>query len=250
MSSNSGTALALRGVQKAQGSFVFGPVSVNFRPGVTALLGANGAGKTTLIRLAVGIMAPDKGTVVVDGRGLSARSRSAGYLPQDFEGPKGVRVRDYLRYIAWCRSRRNHRLDDRDVARALARVGLESKADSKIGALSGGMVRRVGIAQALIGDSGIVVLDEPTVGLDPVQRRDLRSLLEDLGADTTVVLSTHLSEDVAAVASHVSVLHEGALVHDGSVEELIATGGASERSGDAVERGFLAVIGNVDNDSQ
>jgi ABC-2 type transport system ATP-binding protein len=238
----------LRGVTKSRGSFVLGPVNVEFRPGVTALLGANGAGKTTLMRLAVGILAPDEGDVVVADQAPGRRTGSVGYLPQDFAGPRNVRVSDYLRFIAWCRSRRNHRFDGHDVDRALARVGLEMKAEAKLGTLSGGMVRRVGIAQALIGNAGIVVLDEPTAGLDPLQRRELRALFEDLGAETTVVLSTHLSEDVAAVASHVTVLHDGAMVHDGSVESLIALGGASQRSGESVERGFLAVIGGAGDD--
>ena len=195
------------------------------------------------MRLAVGILAPDEGSIIVAGESRELKLGVVGYLPQDFEGPKNVRVKDYLRFIAWCRSRRSHRIDDAEVDQALVDVELQSKADSKIGTLSGGMVRRLGVAQALIGARGFLVLDEPTVGLDPVQRRELRALLEELGARTTVILSTHLSEDVAAVATQVVVLHDGATVHEGSVESLVALSGTGERSGDAVERGFLAAIG-------
>jgi len=240
----SGLDLCLRGVQKSQGSFVLGPVSLRYATGVTALLGANGAGKTTLMRLAVGLLDPDRGDVVLGGYPLASQGGLVGYLPQDFAAPKGVKVKDYLRFIAWCRSRRGRTLGDCDVQDALSKVELDTKSASKIGTLSGGMVRRLGIAQALIGGTDVIVLDEPTVGLDPVQRRELRRLLELLGTHATVILSTHLSEDVAAVASHVTVLHEGVIVHDASVQSLIDLGGLAERSGDAVERGFLAAIGS------
>ncbi len=235
--------LCLRKVRKSQGSFVLGPLDLRYSTGITALLGANGAGKTTLMRIAVGILDPDSGEVGIGGYPVAHQGGLVGYLPQDFAAPKNVRVGDYLRFIAWCRSRRGRTLGEIDVRDALVNVELDAKRTSRIGTLSGGMVRRLGIAQALIGATGVIVLDEPTVGLDPVQRRELRALLERLGTDTTVLVSTHLSEDVAAVANHVTVLHEGAIVHDDSVESLIDLGGSAERSGDAVERGFLAAIG-------
>lgn len=238
--------LAFRDVTKALGAFTLGPVNVEFLPGVTALLGANGAGKTTLLRLAVGILAPDHGQVMVGGQTHRLVTGTVGYLPQDFSVPRNVRVCDYLRFIAWCRSSGRRRLGEADVCRALTRVDLVSKGDAKLGTLSGGMVRRVGIAQALIGDPGAIVLDEPTVGLDPLQRRELRDLLEELASETVVLVSTHLSEDVAAVASRVTVLACGAMAFDGSVEGLVSQGGGSGRSGDAVERGFLALLGGED----
>ena len=235
--------LELRAVTKRLGRFELGPVDADLGRGVTALLGANGAGKTTLMRLTVGILGPDAGEVAVAGQVTRGGTRGVGYLPQDFSAPRGVRVEDYLRFIAWCRSTRQQRLGRGDVLDVLDRVGLASRAGDKLGALSGGMLRRVGVAQALLGAQGVVVLDEPTVGLDPVQRRDLRELLQQLGEHAAVLLSTHLSEDVAAVADRVLVLHEGAPVFNGSVDQLVARGGGSDRSGDDVERAFLAVIG-------
>lgn len=235
------TQIELHDVRKSFREFTLGPVSATYGTGITALLGANGAGKSTLMRLVVGILRQDSGSVDVSGD--DPRRRDIGYLPQDFAGPKNVVVNDYLRYVAWARSSRRHRLTDRDVHEALERVQLVDRAASRIGALSGGMVRRLGVAQALLGGGGAIVLDEPTVGLDPLQRRELRELLRELAADTTILLSTHLSEDVAAVADQVHVLHEGSVEMTGSVRDLATLGAADAVTGDAVEQGFLAVIG-------
>lgn len=234
--------LTFSGVTKSYGTFKLGPLDITVTHGVTALLGANGAGKTTLLRIAVGSVAPENGSVSLDGQRLRRGLSNVGYLPQDFSGPKNVRVRDYLRFIAWCRSNRTTRLGNRDVDSALELVDLSARSKDKIGDLSGGMVRRIGIAQALLGASDVIVLDEPTVGLDPLQRRELRILLEDLGQNRTLLISTHLSEDVAAVATQVVVLHDGTVAFDGSVDELCHESGASDRTGAAVEAGFLARV--------
>ena len=239
------TQLELREVRKSFQGFTLGPVTTTFGTGVTALLGANGAGKSTLMRIAVGILRPDSGGVVSVDADPREVAPDIGYLPQDFACPKNVTVTDYLRFVAWARSSRRRRLSDSDVAEALDRVGLSDRAGARIGTLSGGMVRRLGVGQALLGRSEVIVLDEPTVGLDPVQRRELRDLLRTLGADTTILLSTHLSEDVAAVATAVDVLHQGRIEMTGTVQELVARGPAGPVSGDTVEQGFLAVVGAV-----
>jgi ABC-2 type transport system ATP-binding protein len=234
--------LSMREVVKSYGDFTLGPVTAEFGTGVTALLGANGAGKSTLIRLAVGLIPPDSGEVVTGSTPLRRKAGDVGYLPQDFSGPKSVRVSEYLTFIAWCRSGKAHKIGAVDVARALERVNLSEKAGARIGALSGGMVRRLGVAQALLGGTTMLLLDEPTVGLDPVQRRELRELLAHLGGDTTVVVSTHLSEDVAAIADTVCVLADGKVVFSGSADDLCARAGRVEVTGDNVESGFLSVI--------
>lgn len=238
------THLEIEEVRKSYKDFTLGPVTVSFGTGITALLGANGAGKSTLMRIAVGILRPDSGHVTTSGD-LREVAGGIGYLPQDFAGPKNVRLEDYLRFIAWSRSSRRQRIGDREVVEAIARVGLTDKSSARIGSLSGGMVRRLGVAQALLGGTDVIVLDEPTVGLDPVQRQELRQLLTDLSGETTILLSTHLSEDVAAIAAHVHVLHQGRLEMTGSVSDLAARGGADSVSGDTVENGFLAVVGGV-----
>lgn len=236
-----GTDVALTDLVKSYRGFTLGPVSTTIRCGVTALLGANGAGKTTLMRLVVGTVRASSGQVVLPGRG-----GDVGFLPQDFVGPSRATARDYLGYVAWCRSTRRRKITAQQVITALAAVGLEDRADSRIGALSGGMVRRLGIAQALLADAPVLVLDEPTVGLDPIQRHEVRELIERLGRHTTVLVSTHLAEDVAAVADHVLVLDSGRLLHDGPVAGLCD---GPDVTSERLEAGFLRLVrGSEPND--
>ena len=223
-----------------RGRFELGPVDAHLGTGVTALLGANGAGKSTLMGAVVGVLAPSRGRVGLEQSG--SPGRAPGYLPQDFDAPRRVRVVDYLQFAAWCRSTRRAPITDAEIGAALGAVGLQERAGWRFGALSGGMRRRVGVAQALIGSPDVVVLDEPTVGLDPVQRTDLRELIGALGRDRAVLVSTHLAEDVASVAERVMILAEGAVVFQGSVAELAERAGAATVSSEAVERGFLAVV--------
>ena len=166
-----------------------------------------------------------------------------GYLPQDFSAPKNVTVEDFLGYVAWCRSTRRRRLGPRDVAEALGVVGLTSRGDSRIGRLSGGMVRRLGVAQAVLGGADLLILDEPTVGLDPVQRHELRGLVRTLAERAVVLVSTHLAEDVATLADQVLVLDDGAVLLEGTVADLAAmSGSGSSVSAETVEVGFLRLL--------
>ncbi|TQL01102.1 ATP-binding cassette domain-containing protein [Cellulomonas sp. SLBN-39] len=226
---------------KKRGEFVLGPVDVELDVGVSALLGANGAGKTTLMQLAAGLLRADGGSIECTAPPRGAAG-GVGYLPQDFAGPRRPRVRDYLRFVAWCRSGKGQQIREKDIDHALALVDLTERSASRIGSLSGGMVKRLGIAQALLGDPAVIILDEPTVGLDPIQRREIRGLLQRLGEDRSVLLSTHLSEDVASTADHVVALHAGRVVFTGSTRGL-AGGSATERpAAEAVERGLIALI--------
>ena len=231
------TDLLLTGLVRRYRTFALGPVSTTVPRGVTALLGANGAGKTTLMRLIVGTARPTSGQVRLPKGGTGGAP--VGFLPQDFVGPPRATAQDYLTYVAWCRSTRRFKITAKHVADALEAVGLTDRADSRIGSLSGGMVRRLGVAQALLGDSPMLVLDEPTVGLDPIQRHDLRDLVGQLGKHTVVLMSTHLAEDVAAVADHVLVLDEGALLYDGSVGGLCD---GQAVTSEALEAGFLTLV--------
>lgn len=236
------TDAMLTDLVKSYREFTLGPISTTIRRGVTALLGANGAGKTTLMRLVVGTVRASSGQVLLPGPGAQV-----GFLPQDFVGPTRATARDYLTYVAWCRSTKQEKFTAQHVDAALAAVGLEERAGSRIGTLSGGMVRRLGIAQALLGDAPVLVLDEPTVGLDPLQRQEVRRLIERLGRSTTVLVSTHLAEDVAAVADHVLVLDSGRLLHDGSVVDLCD---GPDVTSERVEAGFLRLIHGLDQNIQ
>lgn len=231
-----GVTLELASLTRSYGRFALGPIDALVGEGVCGLLGSNGAGKSTLMRLVAGLERPTSGSLALAG------GESVGYLPQDFRAPRGVRVGEYLRFVAYCRSTRRSPLGESDVIGALERVGLADRVDAKVGELSGGMVRRLGIAQALLGESELVILDEPTVGLDPLQRQDLRALLRGLSAGRLMLISTHLSEDIAAIGDRVLVLHEGRLAFNGSTASLASRGGSSEVSGPAIEAGFLEVI--------
>jgi ABC-type multidrug transport system ATPase subunit len=128
------------------------------------------------------------------------------------------------------------------VQRAIDRVGLTAKADARMKTLSGGMLRRAGIAQAIVNDPEILLLDEPTVGLDPEQRLDFRELLRDLGVDSCVLVSTHLVEDVAVACTDVVMINEGRLVYQGTPDDLVAQGGPGDAGDSPAERGYSALL--------
>lgn len=197
--------------------------------GVVTLLGPNGAGKTTLLRALATVLAVDAGTVRVDGldprvpEQRVAIRRRLGYLPQDPRFARSARVFDVLDYLGIVKGLSVPRRRHVEVARVLEAVGLDAVAQQKVKTLSGGMVRRLGIAQALMGDPSLVVLDEPAAGLDPQQRLVLREWLSSLGERATVFLSTHLTEEAAAFSQHLVVLDHGRVLFDGSPAALTAT---------------------------
>ncbi|WNV88404.1 ABC transporter ATP-binding protein [Umezawaea sp. Da 62-37] len=216
--------------------------------GVHGLLGPNGAGKTTLIRALATVLRPADGTLEVLGTSVGGRvdqralRRRIGYLPQEFGYYKRFTVREFVEYMAWLKE-----MPKRDVPaavqRAVERVGLADRADHRMKTLSGGMVRRAGIAQAIVNDPRVLLLDEPTAGLDPAQRLRFRELLQELGTDSCVVVSTHLVEDVAAACTDVVLFAEGKLVFQGTPDQL-ATAGGPEHVGDSpIERGYSALLG-------
>ena len=212
----SGTHVRMEGVRKSYGGVTaLADLDLELGPGITGLLGPNGAGKTTLIRILATLLAPSAGEVRVNGwRAASSDDRveirrRLGYLPQDLGLYPQFTVFEFVDYLALLKE-----LDDpadrhRRVRSALAAVELEDLARRKIRTLSGGMRRRVGIAQAIVADPQLLLLDEPTTGLDPEQRMRFRQLIAGIGEHRTVVLSTHLVEDVAAVCTQVVVLWQG-----------------------------------------
>ena len=224
-------------------------VSAKFGTGVNGILGPNGAGKSTLFRVITGGLRPAEGSLGWRGRPVSTRPEisalqaDVGYLPQDPGWFAGFTVTELCAYMAGLRGvPRSARLGR--AADAVESVGLQEKASHRLSTLSGGQRRRAFIAQALVHDPAVLVLDEPTSGLDPVQRVQLRALVGELGRERTVLLSTHLVEDVAHIAQMVFVLDSGKLVWYGPVSAL-AQRGAARAEDDAAsryERGFLAVL--------
>ena len=216
-------------------------------PGVHGLLGPNGAGKTTLMRALSTVIKPKGGRLrlfgrdVTDRRSLRASRSRLGYLPQHFGFYPKFTVRDYVEYMAWLREMPAGAVPAA-TQRAIDRVGLTDRAGSRLRTLSGGMVRRAGIAQAIVNEPDLLLLDEPTVGLDPEQRVEFRELLRDLGDTTCVLVSTHLVEDVVAACSDVLLLDRGRLVFQGLPAEL-ARLGADDGAGDsAAERGYSVLL--------
>jgi ABC-2 type transport system ATP-binding protein len=198
-------------------------------PGVTGLLGPNGAGKTTLLRMMATVLAPDSGRLRILGHdpgtpsGRLAIRRRLGYLPQEPGFHRGMTVFDFVDYVAILKEMTDRRARHDEVRRVIDLVGLASVSGKRIRAVSGGMRRRVALAQALLGDPDLVILDEPTAGLDPELRLRFREIVSRIGDGRTVVLSTHQTEDVAALCERVVVLAGGTVRFDGAVTDMVAT---------------------------
>jgi ABC-2 type transport system ATP-binding protein len=221
-------------------------VSFNAEPGITGLLGPNGAGKTTLLRMMATVLAPDEGRLRLlgldpqQGADRVELRRRLGYVPQEPGYYRHFTAFEFVDYIAILKEQTDRRARHDEVRRVLAAVGLDAEARKKIKALSGGMRRRVALAQALLGEPELLVLDEPTAGLDPEQRFRFRELISMLGEDRTVVVSTHQTDDVAALCSRVVVLDKGRLAFDGTTAQLAAT--AEGRVWRSAERDPSAVL--------
>ena len=196
-------------------------VSYTFYPGVYGLLGANGAGKTTLMRMLCGILTPTNGRISFDGKDVSkAQYRAAlGYLPQDFGYYPEYTGEDFLLYMAALKGLEKKESGKR-VQELLELVSLENVANKKIKTYSGGMKQRLGIAQALLNEPKILILDEPTAGLDPKERTRFRELLGTLGKSAIVILSTHIVSDVDKIADYILLLKEGQLIYQGKRKEI------------------------------
>jgi ABC-2 type transport system ATP-binding protein len=221
--------IQLTEVSKRYGSTVaLAGIDLELGVGVTGVLGPNGAGKTTLLRIAATVLAPDAGEVRLLGHdpahadGRLAIRRSLGYLPQEPGFHLSFTAFDFVDYVAILKEWTDRRARHDEVRRVLALVGLDAVTHKRIRALSGGMRRRVAIAQSLIGAPPLLLLDEPTAGLDPEQRLRFRELLGDHAAGATVVLSTHQTDDVAALCQRVVVLLGGEVRFAGTPPDLAA----------------------------
>lgn len=195
---------------------------LNLTPGVWGLLGANGAGKTTLMRIVAGLMKPTSGQVLYDGIPIDLLGEGYrdifGYLPQEFGFYPEFTVSDYLHYMAALKGLSQ---PDDKIGALLDQLTLADVRNKKIIKLSGGMKRRVGIAQALLNDPEVLILDEPTSGLDPGERVRFRNLLSEFAHDRIVLISTHIVSDVEYIATRNAVMKDGKLLATGTTEELI-----------------------------
>ena len=230
-----GRTQAVAGVDLETGSGVFG------------LLGPNGAGKTSLLRMMATVIAPTSGKLRLLGRDPGSYAqrkeirRRLGYLPQDLGYYPGFSVVDFVEYFALLKEMPSAQIPHA-VAQAIERVDLGDRARAKLRTLSGGMLRRVGIAQAIVNEPELLLLDEPTAGLDPEQRVAFRSLLRTLGEHATVIVSTHLVEDVGAACSEVALIDQGRIVFQGTPDQLAGRGEEHGVGDSQLERGYSAVL--------
>lgn len=196
-------------------------VSLQLTNGVYGLLGANGAGKTTFMRMLCGILKPTSGTVTFDGMDVSSEEYRAelGYLPQDFGYYPDFNGMDFLLYMASLKGLTKTEAK-RKSKKLLELVSLSDVAKKKIATYSGGMKQRLGIAQALLNDPKIIILDEPTAGLDPKERVRFRNLIKELGTENIVLLSTHIVSDIEHIADTVLMMKAGQIVFNGSADEI------------------------------
>lgn len=219
--------LQIEGLTKryAADSVALDSFSLDLGPGVLGLLGPNGAGKTTLMSILATVLRPTSGSVRWKGTDALANPgvvrRVLGYLPQDFGVYDRLTATEFLRYLGRLKGLSGRDLRER-VDQMLDLVNLRSAASRPLGGFSGGMRQRVGIAQALLGNPEIVIVDEPTVGLDPEERVRFRNLLAELAHGRVVILSTHIVSDVEAVADRIAVIRKGKLVRVATPGELLA----------------------------
>ena len=199
-------------------------VSAELTPGVYGFLGANGAGKTTLMQMVCGIVAPTSGEVLVNGKNnlrLGEKFRDVlGYLPQEFGYTPGFSAKDFMLYIASIKGLDPH-FAKRKTNDLLALVNLEAAANHKIRTFSGGMKRRLGIAQALLNDPEILILDEPTAGLDPKERAYFRNIISEMANGKIIIISTHIVSDIEYISDQILIMKKGRLILQGSAESLL-----------------------------
>jgi ABC-type multidrug transport system ATPase subunit len=201
-------------------------INLEFGTGMFGLLGPNGAGKSSLMRIIVTLMKPTSGVVLVDGKDIQKIRKKLrgmlGYLPQDFRFFTSLKTWEFLDYSGSLAGMKNRKERHAEVDRLLDQVGLLEARDRQANKLSGGMKRRLGIAQALIGNPRIIVVDEPTTGLDPDERIRFRNILSQLSQhDVTIILSTHIVGDISSTCQGMALLNKGELVFSGSPENLV-----------------------------
>ncbi|MFI7147317.1 ATP-binding cassette domain-containing protein [Nonomuraea sp. NPDC050022] len=222
-------------------------LNLDIGAGVMGLLGPNGAGKSTLLHTLATVSPPVGGTISIDGVTIDSEPkarearRHIGYLPQHFGYLPSFTVCDFVYYSAWLRELPAREIDQA-VNAAIGEVGLADRAKSKLKSLSGGMLQRAGIAASVVGRPPLILLDEPTVGLDPRQRLDFRALIRSLSETSAVVLSTHLVEDIGAICDDIVVMERGQVLFRGSPDMLCAYAVPGAAGDSDLERGYISAL--------
>jgi ABC-2 type transport system ATP-binding protein len=220
--------IEIQGLNKIypNGNHALKDINLEFETGMFGLLGPNGAGKSSLMRIMVTLMKPSSGVVLVDGKDIQKNRKEIrsmlGYLPQDFRFFTALKTWEFLDYSGSLAGMKNRKQRAAEVDRLLDQVGLLEVRDRQANRLSGGMKRRLGIAQALIGNPRIIIVDEPTTGLDPDERIKFRNILSQLSQnEVIIILSTHIVGDISSTCQGMALLNRGELVFNGSPENLV-----------------------------
>ncbi|RIJ70299.1 ATP-binding cassette domain-containing protein [Nakamurella silvestris] len=230
---------------------VLADLDVNFQTGVTVLLGPNGAGKSTLLSLAASAYRPRAGTVRWNGlqsgcrQDLGAYRSQVGWVPQQIEPVRSLTVREQIAFAGWLKGS-TRAAAWAQAGPAMADVNLTTHGDRQVRELSGGQLRRLGIAQALVHGAQLLLLDEPTAGLDPAQRGSFRALVSRISAHSDVVISTHQTEDLVDIADHVVVMSGGEAAFTGSVADFLARAPHESRPHARAEAAYRSVLGDAE----
>ncbi|MCM1166930.1 MAG: ABC transporter ATP-binding protein [Lachnospiraceae bacterium] len=217
-----GMELSVKNIEKIYGKkCALKNVSLNFHAGVYGLLGLNGAGKSTLIGTITGLAKPDRGAVVYKDESGSKLHDKLGYLPQYQSFYKNYSAYEFLKYMCALKNFKP-RDSKKYCGELLDMVNLSEAGNKKIGAYSGGMKQRLGIAQALIGESNVLIFDEPTAGLDPKERVRFRNIISSLGSDRIVILATHIVSDISCIANEIILLYNGEVKYFGTESDIVS----------------------------
>lgn len=228
------------------GKWALKDVNLSIPNGMFGLLGPNGAGKSTLMRILVTLMKPSSGKILVNGLDIMKNRREVrsmlGYLPQDFRFFAKLKTWEFLDYTARLAGMKNRSVRQQAVDRMLEEVGLFEARDRDANRLSGGMKRRLGIAQALINDPKVIIVDEPTTGLDPEERIRFRNLLSQISTrDVIIILSTHIVGDISSTCDHVALLNTGKVAFNGAPEDLIKEAQGKVWQIEATEKEYMEI---------
>lgn len=219
--------LTIQNISKSynKSSLALDKVSFSIPAGVYGLIGRNGAGKTTLLRIMASVLTPSDGAILLDGKPitdhLSAYRKMLGYLPQNTKLMPQLNIVEFLEYMAMLKGIRDQTEMKYEVKRCIEIAGLENERKKHLSKYSGGMLRRAGIAQALLGDPKIIIVDEPTTGLDPEERLHFLNLISSIGVDKIVILSTHIIHDIENICPNVCILNKGKMMYSGSTANMV-----------------------------
>lgn len=217
--------ITIKDLTKAYGKKIaLKDINLSIGEGMYGLLGPNGAGKTTLMRILTTLLNKSTGTVTINGTSIDNKKqirKIIGYLPQDFSIYPSISVYEAMDYLALLSGIKPEAVRKKIILALLEKVNLQDNLKTKVKALSGGMKRRLGIAQALINNPELLIVDEPTAGLDPEERIRFRNLLSNFASDRTVILSTHIASDIEYACEKLAVLKEGSLIYEGKVSGLV-----------------------------